>query len=76
MIGASSSGEIINKNGVYYYYENGKPNEKGLFFLNGHYYFAHVGGRLITDQKYYVFKGNDLLLEKTYTFNEFGQIIG
>ena len=76
MIGASSTGEIIEKNGVYYYYENGKPLDKGLFFMDGYYYFAHVGGRLITNQKYYVFKGNDLLLEAHYTFNEVGQIIG
>jgi glucan-binding YG repeat protein len=76
LIGASSTGEIVEKNGVYYYYENGRAVEKGLFFMNGHYYFAHVKGRLITSQSYYVWNGNDLLLEKHYTFNELGQIVG
>ena len=76
MLGASSTGEIVLKNGTYYYYENGKPVDKGLFFLNGYYYFALYNGELVVNQKYYVYRGNDLLFEKTYTFNELGQIIG
>ena len=76
VIGASSTGEIVEKNGVYYYYEKGRAVEKGLFFLDGHYYFAHVKGKLITNQRYYVWNANDLLLEMYYTFNELGQIIG
>ena len=67
---------IIEKNGNLYYYENGKPVEKGLFMIDGYYYYSQYNGMLITSQKYYVWKGNDLLLEKHYTFNELGQIIG
>ena len=76
MIGAKSTGEIINKGGVSYYYENGKPTAKGLFIMDGYYYFAESGGRLVADQKYYVWKGNGLLYEMHYTFNEQGQIVG
>jgi len=75
VIGSKSTGQIVNKNGVLYYYESGKPVDKGLFYLDGYYYFAQHNGCLIVDQTYYVWKGNELLLEKNYTFNELGQII-
>ncbi len=66
---------IIEKNGVLYYYEKGKPTEKGLFMMDGYYYYSQYDGTLITNKQYYVWKGNGLLLEKSYTFNELGQII-
>ena len=67
---------IIEKDGKLYYYENGKPTEKGLFMMDGYYYYSQYDGMLITNRKYYVWKGNDLLFEMNYTFNEKGQIIG
>ena len=67
---------IVEKSGTFYYYELGKVNAKGLFFLDGYYYYAVDGGKLITNQSYTITNGNDLLLETTYTFNELGQIIG
>ncbi len=67
---------IIEKNGKLYYYEQGKPTEKGLFMIDGYYYYARYDGMIITNQTYYVWKGNDLLFEKSYIFNEKGQIIG
>ncbi len=67
---------IVDKNGKLYYYENGNTVDKGLFILDGYYYFTEYDGSLITGKSWYVWKGNDLLLEKTYIFNELGQIIG
>ena len=75
-IGTSITGEIVTKADGLYYYEAGRPMPKGLLYLNGYYYFAHTGGKLITSQKYYVWNGNNLLLEKDYIFNELGQLIG
>ena len=76
VIGAALTGEIVSKESGLYYYEAGQPVAKGLVYLDGYYYFAHSNGKLITNQKYYVYIGNDLLLETHYTFNELGQIIG
>lgn len=67
---------IVTKNGVLYYYENGAAVDKGLFYLDGHYYVTRYDGSLVTNCTYYVWKGNDLLVEKNYIFNELGQIIG
>ena len=67
---------IVQKADGYYYYVNGRAGtEYGLFKLDGYYYFALMNGKLITNQKYEVWKGNGLLLETVYTFNEFGQIV-
>ena len=75
LVGAKATGEIVNIDGVLYYYECGKPKDMGLFVMDGYYYFTEYNGALITNQRYYVWKHNDLLYPLTYTFNEFGQII-
>ena len=67
---------IVDKDGVLYYYVNGKPTEMGLFMLDGYYYYAQYDGKLIVNRTYYVWKGNDLLFEKDYKFDEFGRIYG
>jgi len=67
---------IVEKNGKRYYYENGQAVEKGLFIMDGYYYYARYDGMIITNQTYYVWLGNGLLFEKNYVFNELGQIIG
>ena len=58
-----------------YYYVNGKYGKAGLHYIDGHYYFVTYSGTLIRNQRFYVWEGNNLLLEKYYTFNELGQII-
>ena len=67
---------IVEKNGKLYFYENGNGAEKKLFYYDGHYYFSVYKGELVTNKKFYVYEGNGLLLEKEYTFNELGQIVG
>ena len=76
LVGGKLSGEIVNIDGVLYYYEAGKPVDKGLFYLDGYYYFTLFNGELVVNQRYYVWKDNPYLMVKTYTFNELGQIIG
>ena len=76
LIGASKTGEIVNIDSELYYYEAGKPVDKGLFLLDGHYYFALHNGKLVVNQTYYVWKENEYLLVKSYEFNELGQIVG
>ena len=76
MIGSSKTGEIVSVDGVLYYYEMGRAVDKGLFYLDGHYYFTLYNGQLVVDQTYYVWKENDYLLPKNYVFNELGQIVG
>ena len=75
MIGSKATGEIVNKDGVLYYYESGKGVEKGLVYLDGYYYFAQYGGKLVVNKVQYVYQTNGLLHETNYTFNELGQII-
>ena len=68
---------IVEKDDGYYYYVNGKAGRVyGLFLLDGYYYFAQMNGKLITDCRYHVWEGNGLLIEMTYTFDEFGRIVG
>ena len=70
-------GEIVEIDGVKYYYEAGKgANQAGLICIDGYYYFAGAEGKLVVNQRYYVWKTNNLMPEQSYIFNELGQIIG
>ena len=67
---------FVEKSDGRYYYTLGKGEFLGLVRIDGDYYYVNYNGKLITNQKYYVAKSNKLMIEKTYTFNELGQIIG
>ena len=67
---------IVERSGKLYYYENGQSIGEGLVYIDGYYYYSLYNGELVTNQTYYVWKGNNLLFEKHYMFNELGQIIG
>ena len=66
---------IVEKADGYYYYEMGQPKMAGLIEIDGYYYFASGGGKLITNQVYYVWKGNGLTIEMNYYFDEFGRVV-
>lgn len=66
---------IVEKDGALYYYENGRCPAPGLIELDGYFYFVDWGGKLITNQKFYVWETNGYSLKMTYTFNELGQIV-
>ena len=73
--GVQVNGDIVEIDGALYYYECGRGVAAGLIYRDGYYYFASDYGKLIVNQKYYVWKTNDLLLETQYYFNELGQIV-
>ncbi|MGN1051633.1 MAG: hypothetical protein ACI4QE_04970, partial [Acutalibacteraceae bacterium] len=66
---------FVTKDDGIYYYENGKPGKVGLNYVDGNYYFVRYGGKLVTNQSYYAWETNDILLESTYTFDEQGRIV-
>ena len=74
--GQTVVGEIIEIDGVRYYYKNGAGVREGIVQIDGYYYFADIGGKLVVNQRYYVWKGNGILAEESYTFDELGRIIG
>ncbi len=74
------NGKMLNgffiKDGVRYYYVNGRPAPVGLTYIDGYYYFVNADGSLVVNKSYYVWQTNGLSAEMTYTFNELGQIVG
>ena len=73
--GKALNGFVTKEDGIYYYI-NGKIGPVGLNYIDGYYYFVNYDGSIVVNQDFYVWRGNELLLETTYTFNELGQIIG
>ncbi len=73
-------GKMVNgffeKDGVKYYYVNGKPAPVGLNYVDGYYYFVKYDGSLICNQSYYAWETNGLSVEMTYVFDENGRVIG
>ena len=67
---------IVEKEGILYYYENGQGVEKGLFCLDGYYYYSLYKGELVVNQTYRIHLSNNLLVIDDYVFNEYGQIVG
>ncbi len=73
--GKMLNGFIEKADGIYYYV-NGKNAPVGINYVDGYYYFVTTSGKIITNQSYYAWETNGLLIEDTYTFNELGQITG
>ena len=72
--GRMLNGFVTKADGIYYYV-NGKPGNVGVNYIDGYYYFLNYQGRLVTNQTYYVWETNGLILESNYIFNELGQIV-
>ena len=66
---------IVEKDGELYYYENGQGVEKGIFELDGHYYYAAYKGELAVSTTIRITATNNILVADFYTFNEYGQIV-
>jgi len=64
-------GVIING----HYYEDGVKTAAGLVKVDGDYYYAAEGGKIVTDAKYDVTKTNDLLEAGIYRIDEQGKLI-
>lgn len=68
----------INKDaadGQLYYYVDGIKVHKGMFVVNGDYYYAKSNGALIVDRSYYCSRNNGLKSEGTYSFDSEGKMI-
>jgi hypothetical protein len=71
-----SSIEIREYNGGKYIYVDGRTSVKGLFKVDGDYYFADWGGKVVCGKKAYVKSSYcDLPGGKEYTFGEDGKIL-
>ena len=66
---------IVERDGKYYYYENGKPKMAGLVEVDGAYYFAKNADGLCVTGKYYVWMGNGILPEENYEFGADGKML-
>ena len=75
MIGSDSDGEIVELDGVLYYYENGEGVEKGLVEVDGDYYFAFYKGKLAVDTIQYAFLTNCDLPKDNYEFGADGKML-
>lgn len=68
----------INKDaadGQLYYYVDGIKVHKGMFVVDGNYYYAKSNGSLIVDRSYYCSRNNGLKSEGTYSFDSEGKMI-
>ncbi|MBQ9860006.1 MAG: phosphodiester glycosidase family protein [Clostridia bacterium] len=66
---------IVEKDGQYYYYKEGKPQMAGLVEVDGYYYFARNADGLCVTGKYYVWQGNGILPESNYEFGDDGKML-
>ncbi len=71
-----ADGKMIIYHGIHngYYYEDGIKTSAGLICVDGDYYFAEGGGKLIVNKSYWVSRTNGLLTAGTYRFGADGKI--
>ncbi len=75
MIGSSHDGEIIEVDGVLYYYEKGRGVEKGLVKVGDDYYFAVYKGQLVTNKVYNAYMTSCDLPKGSYEFGADGKML-
>ena len=66
---------IVNEDGVLYYYVNGVKTYAGLIQIDGDYYYVNSYCKVITNQRYWVSKTNDLLPATFYNFGADGKMV-
>ena len=66
---------IIEENGTLYYYVNDVRTYAGLILLQGDYYYVNSSCIVVTNQRYWVSKTNDLLPAGFYDFGPEGKMI-
>jgi len=67
---------FVTIDGIKYYYKNGSTPAPGIIEVDGDYYFVNWSGKVVTNQKFYVFEGSGYTIKMTYTFDETGKIVG
>ena len=69
-----SRDNIVNENGELYYYVDGVKTYAGLIQIDGDYYYVNSFCKVVTNQRHWVSKTNDLLPAGFYTFDAEGKI--
>ena len=69
-----AKGGIVNENGELYYYVDGVKTYAGLIKIDGSYYYVNSSCKVITNQRYWVSKANNLLPAGFYTFDADGKM--
>ena len=72
-----ADGKMLAHNGIVdgYYYVDGVKTYAGLLQIDGDYYYAQWGGKLVKNQSFWISVTNDLLTAGTYRFDADGKII-
>jgi exopolysaccharide biosynthesis protein related to N-acetylglucosamine-1-phosphodiester alpha-N-acetylglucosaminidase len=66
---------IVSEDGELYYYVDGVKTYAGLIQIDGDYYYVNSYCKVITSQRYWVSKTNDLLPATFYTFGADGKMV-
>ena len=66
---------IVSEDGSLWYYENGVRTHKGLFELDGAWYYARTSGELVHGRSYWVTDTNGLMAQGSYTFADDGKMV-
>ncbi|MGN8688300.1 InlB B-repeat-containing protein [Atopobiaceae bacterium HCP3S3_F7] len=66
---------IVSEDGSLYYYENGVRVHKGLFQLDGAYYYARTSGELVHGRFYWITDTNGLMAQGSYQFADDGKMV-
>ena len=64
----------MNEDGELYYYVNGVRFYAGLIQIDGDYYYVNSSCKVVTNQRYWVSKTNDLLPAGFYNFDADGKM--
>jgi len=66
---------VVDVDGTLYLYINGTTSTCGLFEVDGKYYYAYWGGKIMTDGRYYVTRIHCDLPEGNYSFGADGAML-
>ena len=66
---------IVSEDGELYYYVDGVKTYAGLIQIDGDYYYVNSYCKVITSQRYWVSKTNNLLPATFYTFGADGKMV-
>ena len=66
---------IVSEDGELYYYVNGVKTYAGLIQIDGDYYYVNSSCKIVTNQRYWISKTNDLLPATFYTFGADGKMV-
>ena len=66
---------FVNKDDGIYYYVNGNTPTPGLIYESGYYYYVNWGGKLVTNQTFYVSRTNGYTMPMNYYFDAQGRLV-